>query len=89
MFAGARLAVYVDGCFWHVCPLHSTIPKENREFWERKLLRNRARDLENTERLEAGGWLVLRVWEHEIEASPAVCADRISAIVGDARASKT
>ena len=86
VFVGARLAVFVDGCFWHGCPQHSTRPKNNRDFWELKLRRNRERDAENTLRLEAEGWKVLRFWEHEIEASPADCAQRIAAILGKVEA---
>ncbi len=82
VFVGAKLVVFVDGCFWHGCPLHSTMPKNNREFWERKLRRNRERDTENTQQLEAEGWRVLRIWEHEIRASAANCARRIAAMLG-------
>lgn len=82
VFVGARLAVFVDGCFWHSCPLHSTVPKSNQEFWEQKLRRNRERDAETTHRLETNGWRVLRFWEHEIKASPSDCAMRIAAALG-------
>lgn len=82
VFIGARLAVFVDGCFWHGCPLHSTKPKNNREFWEQKLSRNVARDAEQTQWLESQGWCVLRIWEHEIETSPADCARRIAVMLG-------
>lgn len=88
VFIGAKLAVFVDGCFWHGCPQHSTMPKNNREFWEQKLRRNRERDAENTQWLEAKGWRVLRLWEHEIEASPEDCARRIAVILGKMEESK-
>lgn len=88
VFVGARLAVFVDGCFWHGCPQHSTMPKNNREFWEQKLRRNRERDTENTQWLEAEGWRVLRIWEHEIEVSPSDCARRIAAMLGKTQESK-
>lgn len=88
IFIGAKLAVFVDGCFWHGCPQHSTMPKNNREFWEQKLGRNRERDVENTQWLEAKGWRVLRFWEHEIEASPVVCARRIAAMLDKSEESK-
>lgn len=65
VFPAHRLAVFVDGCFWHACPLHGTIPKANRAYWEPKLLRNRERDHETTIRLEGAGWLAIRIWEHE------------------------
>lgn len=82
VFIGAKLAVFVDGCFWHGCPLHSTKPKNNRDFWKQKLSRNVARDAEQTQWLESQGWRVLRIWEHEIDASPADCARRIAVMLG-------
>lgn len=82
VFVGAKLAVFVDGCFWHGCPLHSIKPKSNSEFWEKKLSRNVERDGEQTQWLESQGWRVLRIWEHEIDASPADCARRIAVMLG-------
>lgn len=82
VFIGAKLAVFVDGCFWHGCPLHSTMPKHNSEFWEKKLRRNVERDAEQTQWLESQGWRVLRIWEHEIDASPTDCARRIAVMLG-------
>jgi DNA mismatch endonuclease (patch repair protein) len=73
-FTRARLAVFVDGCFWHSCPEHRTAPKANAEWWRDKLERNRLRDLETNRWLDAAGWDVLRVWEHE--STPAA-ADRV------------
>ena len=64
-FTGQRIAVFIDGCFWHQCPEHATMPKANRDFWEPKLRRNVERDRENDAALEAMGWTVLRFWEHE------------------------
>jgi len=64
-FSGLRVAVFVDGCFWHGCPLHATWPKENAEFWRTKILANQERDRDTDERLRAEGWKVVRVWEHE------------------------
>lgn len=64
-FKGPRVAVFLDGCFWHGCPEHGTSPKANGEWWRTKLDRNIARDLETTEHLSALGWTVLRFWEHE------------------------
>jgi DNA mismatch endonuclease (patch repair protein) len=88
VFIGAKLVVFVDGCFWHGCPLHSTMPRNNRDFWERKLRRNRERDTENTRILEASGWRVLRLWEHEIEAAPTECARRVAAMFRNAERHK-
>jgi len=66
IFPRARLAVFVDGCFWHGCPQHYTNPDDNREFWHRKLETNRARDRAVDAKLSAEGWHVLRIWEHEL-----------------------
>ncbi|MFD5814614.1 very short patch repair endonuclease [Streptomyces sp. NPDC127038] len=64
-FTRAKVAVLIDGCFWHGCPQHATQPKANAEWWRTKLDRNMARDRETTEHLTALGWTVLRFWEHE------------------------
>ena len=77
-FTGVKVAVLIDGCFWHGCPEHATQPKSNAEWWRQKLDRNMARDTETTEHLSATGWEVLRFWEHE---SPEDVARRISAAV--------
>lgn len=61
-----KVALFVDGCFWHGCPLHYRAPKSNEKFWLDKLRRNMARDEEVTRRLEAQGWVVARVWEHQL-----------------------
>ena len=74
-FTRARLAVFVDGCFWHSCPQHATSPTNNAEWWATKLERNRQRDAESDEHLQSLGWTVVRVWEHEpsAEAAARVC----------------
>jgi DNA mismatch endonuclease, patch repair protein len=64
-FPRARVAVFMDGCFWHRCPLHSTDPKRNSEFWMRKLQGNVDRDRRVDAALIAAGWTVVRCWEHE------------------------
>jgi DNA mismatch endonuclease, patch repair protein len=66
VFPKLRLAIFVDGCFWHQCPRHANLPVNNRAFWERKLAANRARDRLVGRTLRARGWRVLRVWEHEL-----------------------
>jgi len=82
VFGPARVAVFVDGCFWHGCPEHGTGPKNNAQWWAAKLAANRERDLRVNAELEAAGWMVFRVWEHE---SPVEAADRIEAIVWSRR----
>jgi DNA mismatch endonuclease, patch repair protein len=74
VFTRARLAVFVDGCFWHGCPEHHTVAKTNAEYWAAKVEKNRARDRETDDLLAAEGWTVLRVWEHE---DPLTCAARV------------
>ncbi|MFJ3983104.1 very short patch repair endonuclease [Streptomyces fungicidicus] len=64
VFPKAKIAVFMDGCFWHGCPQHATSPKANAEWWRAKLDKNMARDRETTEHLTAAGWTVLRYWEH-------------------------
>ncbi|AEI13440.1 DNA mismatch endonuclease Vsr [Cellulomonas gilvus ATCC 13127] len=70
LFPRARLVVFVDGCFWHACPLHATQPAANGEWWRAKLEANVARDRDTDARLTASGWRVLRFWEHaDMEAA--------------------
>lgn len=68
LFIKAKIALFVDGCFWHGCPLHGTSPKTNIEFWAAKIKRNKERDGQVDEQLRILGWLPVRVWEHEIRA---------------------
>jgi DNA mismatch endonuclease, patch repair protein len=65
-FPSKNIAVFVDGCFWHGCPIHSHIPKSNEEYWLPKLKKNVVRDRQKNERLMAEGWAILRFWEHEL-----------------------
>ena len=78
VFTRARVAVFVDGCFWHSCPLHATRPASNAEWWEQKLLAKVQRDRDTDRRLEEAGWTVLRAWEHE---PPSEVADRVTVAV--------
>lgn len=76
-----RVAVFVDGCFWHGCPTHGARPKSNREFWCRKLSRNMERDREVNERLKSMGWKVIRIWEHEVKDDLRAAASRVEAVI--------
>jgi len=78
VFTRQRVAVFVDGCFWHACPDHGTVPKANADWWAAKLARNIQRDRDTSEQLAAAGWQVVRIWEHE---DPTAAADRIEALV--------
>jgi len=73
-----RVAVFVDGCFWHGCPKHATWPKTNAVWWRNKIEGNQRRDADTDARLAAAGWLSVRVWAHE---KPAEAAERIAGIV--------
>lgn len=77
-FPGRKIAVFVDGCFWHGCPQHATWPKQNAAFWREKIETNRLRDLDTNARLDAIGWRVLRFWAHE---SPKDAARRVAEVV--------
>jgi len=74
VFTRARIAVFVDGCFWHRCPVHGTQPRNNHDWWAAKLDGNVARDRRQDAALAASDWLSLRFWEHE---EPASCADSV------------
>ena len=65
-FPKQKLAMFVDGCFWHGCPEHSSLPVNNRAFWKRKFSTNKSRDILVTRTLRSQGWRVLRIWEHEL-----------------------
>lgn len=65
VFSRARIAIFVDGCFWHQCPTHGTHPKANDQWWADKLEANVARDRDTDDRLRAAGWTVVRLWEHD------------------------
>jgi DNA mismatch endonuclease, patch repair protein len=78
LFLSARVAVFVDSCFWHSCPQHRTWPVANAAWWRAKLEANRRRDRNTDERLAAAGWAVIRVWEHE---DPVEAAARIRSVV--------
>lgn len=77
VFPRERLAIFVSGCFWHMCSRHCSIPKSNREFWEAKLLANRARDKRNNRELREVGWDVLTIWEHSVRRGPVRCAEMV------------
>jgi DNA mismatch endonuclease (patch repair protein) len=81
-FAGAHVAIFVDGCFWHDCPEHGTSPRANRGWWSAKLEQNVLRDRQTDAHLRRAGWRVVRVWEHE---SVPDAADRIEAVLGPRR----
>ncbi|WP_298800793.1 very short patch repair endonuclease [Pseudonocardia sp. 73-21] len=82
VFGPSRVAVFVDGCFWHGCPEHATWPRSNAEFWRAKIEGNRRRDTDTDRRLAEVDWAVLRIWEHE---DPATAARRVQDLVATRR----
>lgn len=83
VFPTERLAVFIDGCYWHSCPEHASYPITNGDWWRAKLAATRERDERNTQVLTAAGWTVLRIWEHEdVDAA----ADRVSTALAQIRA---
>lgn len=80
VFTRKRIAVFIDGCFWHECPIHASAPKRNREYWIPKLRQNVQRDRETDDLLRNAGWTVLRFWEHE---PPELVAAQIEAAVSE------
>ncbi|MFB7884973.1 very short patch repair endonuclease [Microbacterium sp. NPDC056057] len=78
VFTRRKIAVFIDGCFWHACPEHFIAPRSNADYWGPKIAGNRLRDRDTDEALRSAGWTVLRFWEHE---PPAFVADDIEKIV--------
>jgi DNA mismatch endonuclease (patch repair protein) len=81
VFPRSRVAVFIDGCFWHGCPKHAVEPKTNNSFWAKKLSGNVDRDKRNNESLAAMGWRAIRVWEHDIKENLPRIVDCISKLV--------
>jgi DNA mismatch endonuclease, patch repair protein len=82
VFPTTKVAVFLDGCFWHGCPEHHTVATANAKFWADKVSGNRARDRDTDARLDAAGWVSVRVWEHE---DPAEAAQRVRDVVRSRR----
>lgn len=76
-FPRHKIAVFVDGCFWHQCPQHSNVPKSNSSYWVPKLKKNVERDKERDVKLSEQGWVSLRFWEHEIREDVKHCASKV------------
>ena len=81
IFPKFKLAVFVDGCFWHGCPRHGTQPKGNRAFWKNKFARNRARDRLVNRALRAAHWRVVRIWECALKKNPLNCLRRVRRVL--------
>lgn len=84
-----KIVIFVDSCFWHVCPVHGNRPKSNQEFWDKKLLRNQERDREVTNYYLEKGWYLKRVWEHEIKKDINQVVDDLVDFINKVRLSET
>ncbi len=91
VFPTQRVAVFIDGCFWHRCPEHATTPSRNHDYWMAKFQRNMTRDAANNRELAQLGWQVLRVWEHEVKDSELAqhAVDQVKSIVQSRSQSKS
>lgn len=85
IFPTERIALFVDGCFWHGCPRHYRAPTQNAEFWVRKITNNRKRDRLVTRTLKAKGWLVIRIWEHALKGDALGVATRVKRVLAHCR----
>ncbi|KUG19729.1 very-short-patch mismatch repair endonuclease (g-t specific) [hydrocarbon metagenome] len=77
VFRSQKVAIFIDGCFWHKCPMCFVEPKSNREYWLPKIEKNVARDQVANEQLQKMGWKVIRIWEHEVKEDVEKCAEKI------------
>jgi DNA mismatch endonuclease, patch repair protein len=89
VFPNHRLAIFVDGCFWHGCRWHCRMPQDNREYWEQKIQGNAIRDAQTNRLLKALGWQVLRIWSHSLRESKIVAERITSALSAASRGCKT
>ncbi len=85
VFAAAKVAVFVHGCFWHGCPDHYSAPKNRARFWRNKLDANRKRDRLIHSELKRMGWKVIEFWEHEVDSNPRACATRVRMLLNSVR----
>ena len=74
VFRRSKVCVFVDGCYWHGCPLHFAVPKQNSTWWAEKIADNRSRDARRTTELKNRGWMVIRFWEHDVRGNSAAAA---------------
>lgn len=81
VFPRFEVVIFIDGCFWHACPKHMIWPKSNATFWRKKIESNKTRDKAVNKKLKSLGWMVVRVWEHEINRDVVVCARRLEKLI--------
>ncbi|UOO43814.1 very short patch repair endonuclease (plasmid) [Priestia megaterium] len=80
-----KVAIFIDSCFWHACPLHGTKPKSNQEYWDKKFDRNKKRDIEVNTYYKLNGWHVKRIWEHEIKLDLQLVVNEIADFIEKAK----
>ncbi|EIJ81797.1 DNA mismatch endonuclease, patch repair protein Vsr [Bacillus methanolicus PB1] len=80
-----KIAIFIDSCFWHCCPLHGNMPKSNIEYWEKKLNRNKKRDNEVNSFYKENGWNILRIWEHEVKQDLELTVKKIIDAINNAK----
>jgi len=80
-FPSSRVVIFIDGCFWHGCPVCGHIPKTNKKYWTAKIERNKKRDRQNTRQLRQQGYKVIRVWECALKTKPTKCLGRIVSLL--------
>ena len=85
VFVRARVAIFIDSCFWHGCPQHLRMPQSNEEYWHAKIARNIERDKRTNASYEGLEWRLIRLWEHELKESFEACMDAIEAVVREAQ----
>ena len=88
VFRASKVCIFVDGCFWHGCPLHFLLPKTNSDWWYEKICDNRARDERQRRQLEEKGWKVIRLWEHEVRVGLRECVQVVRRAIGSRRAAR-
>ena len=81
VFRGRKIALFIDGCFWHGCPICRRTPRSGDDYWENKIAGNMARDRKYYGLLTSNGWLVIRLWEHEVKRDLAGCVFRVLAAI--------
>lgn len=80
-----KIVIFIDSCFWHLCPIHGRIPKSNKDFWSKKLTRNKERDAEVNEFYKEKGWNIKRIWEHEIREDLDRVVDELADFIDEKR----
>lgn len=85
VFSKEKVVIFVDGCFWHGCSIHSKLPSTNTEYWSNKIMNNQNRDNRVTKELEAIGWLVIRFWEHDVKTNIDSCVNKIKSVLIERR----